>query len=313
MDVINLIWANGLSFVVILSVIVFGHELGHYLIARYNDVRVEVFSIGFGPEIFGWDDKAGTRWKVSLLPLGGYVKFFGDADAASTPGEDVPEMAEADRAVSFHHKRLGQRAAIVLGGPLANFVLAIIIFAIMFATVGQRITPADISIVRPGSPAESAGVLPGDKIIGIDGEAIDRFETLQKMVRVSAGESMIFTIMRDGDEIEVIIVPNMVEITDRFGNLQSFGQIGVGRTGVEFVRLDPLTASWAAVVETWSLTIMTLDALGCLCSTMFRVSPNHLCWVLEGLVDGDVHNQIIVPDDEKQWSRTALDRMLSIQ
>jgi regulator of sigma E protease len=262
MDLINLIWTNGFAFIFILSVIVFGHELGHYLIARYNGVRVEVFSIGFGPELFGWDSKSGTRWKVGLLPLGGYVKFFGDADAASTPGEDLPEMSEADRAVSFHHKRLGQRVAIVLGGPMANFVLAIIILAVMFSTVGQRITPADITIVKPGGPAEAAGVLVGDKIIAIDGEAIDRFEALQRIVRGSVGDPLTFAILRDGAEIELDIIPHMVEVTDRFGNLQHYGQIGVGRKGVEFVVHDPLIASWEAVRETWSLSIATLNALG---------------------------------------------------
>ena len=262
MDLINLIWTNGLSFVFILSVIVFGHELGHYVVARWNGVRVEVFSIGFGPELFGWDSANGTRWKVSLLPLGGYVKMFGDADASSKPGEDVPEMSPEDRAVSFHHKRLGQRTAIILGGPLANFVLAIVILAFMFATVGQRITPADISIVQPDSPAETAGMMPGDRIIGIDGQAIDRFEALQMIVRASAGEPLNFTVLRDGAEIELVIVPRMVEVTDRFGNVREFGQIGIGREGVEFVRLDPLVAIWAAVEETWFLSAATLEALG---------------------------------------------------
>ena len=262
MDLINLIWTNGLSFIFILSVIVFGHELGHYVVARWNGVRVEVFSIGFGPEVFGWDSANGTRWKVSLLPLGGYVKMFGDADASSKPGEDVPEMSPEDRAVSFHHKRLGQRTAIILGGPLANFVLAIVILAFMFATVGQRITPSDISIVQPNSPAETAGMMPGDRIIGIDGQAIDRFEALQMIVRASAGEPLNFTVLRDGAEIELVIVPRMVEVTDRFGNVRKFGQIGIGREGVEFVRLDPLAATWAAVEETWYLSAATLEALG---------------------------------------------------
>ncbi|MCH7565182.1 MAG: RIP metalloprotease RseP [Gemmatimonadetes bacterium] len=262
MDLINLIWTNGLSFIFILSVIVFGHELGHYVIARWNGVRVEIFSIGFGPELFGWDSANGTRWKVSLLPLGGYVKMFGDADASSKPGEDVPQMSPEDRAVSFHHKPLGQRTAIILGGPLANFVLAIIILACMFATVGQRITPADISIVQPDSPAEAAGMMPGDRIIGIDGQAIDRFEALQMIVRASAGEPLNFTVLRDGAEIELVIVPRMVEVTDRFGNVREFGQIGIGREGVEFVRLDPLVAIWAAVEETWYLSAATLEALG---------------------------------------------------
>ena len=262
MDLINLIWTNGLSFIFILSVIVFGHELGHYVIARWNGVRVEVFSIGFGPELFGWDSANGTRWKISLLPLGGYVKMFGDADASSKPGEDLPEMSPEDRAVSFHHKRLCQRTAIILGGPIANFVLAIIILACMFATVGQRITPADISIVQPDSPAETAGMMPGDRIIGIDGQAIDRFEALQMIVRASAGEPLNFTVLRDGAEIELVIVPRMVEVTDRFGNVREFGQIGIGREGVEFVRLDPLVAIWAAVEETWFLSAATLEALG---------------------------------------------------
>ena len=151
MDMLNLIWTNGLAFIFILSVVVFVHEMGHYLVARYNGVRVEVFSIGFGREIFGWNDRAGTRWKVSLVPLGGYVKMFGDADAASMPGDDVPGMTPEERAVSFHHKRLGQRTAIVLAGPLANFALAVVIFAVQFATVGEPFVFPDISkIAVPG-------------------------------------------------------------------------------------------------------------------------------------------------------------------
>ena len=157
MDLWNLIWTNGLAFIFILSVIVFVHEMGHYIIARWNGVRVEVFSIGFGPELFGWDDRSGTRWKVSALPLGGYVKMFGDANAASAPGGEPPEMSEEERQVSFHQKRLGQRAAIMLGGPLANFLLAVVILTGLFSTVGQSITPADINMVTPGSPAEAAG------------------------------------------------------------------------------------------------------------------------------------------------------------
>ena len=236
--------------------------MGHYLIARYNDVRVEVFSIGFGPEIFGWDGKSGTRWKVSLLPLGGYVKFFGDADAASTPGEDVPEMNEADRAVSFHHKRLGQRVAIVLGGPLANFVLAIAIFAVMFSTVGQSINPTDIGTVQEGGPAEAAGVLPGDKFIAIDGDAIDRFETLRRIVISSTGDPLVFTILRDGVEIDIEILPRLNEVVDPLGNVREERQIGVSRKAGELVVHDPFTASWAAVVETWTLSLATLNALG---------------------------------------------------
>ena len=262
MDIVNLIWTNGLSFIFILSVIVFIHEMGHYLVARYNGVRIDVFSIGFGREIFGWNDTTGTRWKVCLLPLGGYVKMFGDADAASTPGEDLPEMKPEDKAISFHHKRLGQRSAIVLAGPLANFILAIFILAIMFVTVGQRITPALISVVQPDGAAAAAGMIPGDRITAIDDTEIDRFEMVQRIVRASVGESLLFTIERDGEVIELVMIPRRVEVTDGFGNRQKFGQIGVSRKGVEFVRHGPLKAVWAAVEETASLTMATLDALG---------------------------------------------------
>ncbi len=262
MEILDLIWTNGLSFVFILSVIVFAHEMGHYLIARYNGVGIDVFSIGFGPEIFGWNDSTGTRWKVSLLPLGGYVKMFGDADAASKPGEDLPKMKPDEKEVSFHHKRLGQRSAIVLGGPLANFVLAVFILAIMFATVGQRITPALISIVQPDGAAAAAGMIPGDRITAIDDTMIDRFEMVQRIVRVSVDKTLLFTVERDGEVIQMEMVPRQVEVTDGFGNRHKFGQIGVGRKGVEFVRHGPLKAVWAALEETASLTMATLDALG---------------------------------------------------
>ncbi len=247
MEILDLIWTNGLSFIFILSVIVFIHEMGHYLIARYNGVRIDVFSIGFGPELFGWNDSTGTRWKVSLLPLGGYVKMFGDADAASKPGEELTGMTSEEKEFSFHHKRLGQRSAIVLGGPAANFVLAVFILAIMFATVGQRITPALISIVQPDGAAAEAGMIPGDRITAIDDTAIERFEMVQRIVRASVGETLLFTVERDGEVIEMEMTPRMVEVTDGFGNIQHFGQIGVGRKGVELVRHGPVYAVWAAV------------------------------------------------------------------
>ncbi len=263
MEVVNFIWTNGLSFIFILTVIVFVHEMGHYLIARYNGVRVEVFAIGFGPELFGWDSAAGTRWKVCLLPLGGYVKMFGDAGAASTPSGDVRTMTPEEQAVSFHHKRLGQRTAIVLGGPLANFVLAVVILAIMFVTVGQRIIPADISKVQPDSAAEAAGMQPGDEIITIEGTVIDRFETLQRIVRESAGVALGFVVLRDGVDVELVVTPRLAEVTDRVGNQLRIGQIGVTRSGgTVYVRHEPLTAIWLAADETVSLTVATLRVLG---------------------------------------------------
>src|SRR5437773_6244697 len=139
---------HGLSYIIpflfILTVLVFVHEFGHYLIARWNGVRIDVFSIGFGPELFGWWDRAGTRWKFSTIPLGGYVKMFGDSDASSSqPVPGLGRLAQTERNVSFHYKRLGQRAAIVAAGPAANFAFAIVVLAVLFMTFGQPYTPAE--------------------------------------------------------------------------------------------------------------------------------------------------------------------------
>jgi regulator of sigma E protease len=157
MDLLSGIWTYVGTFLIVLTVLVFVHELGHYLVARRNGVRVEVFSIGFGPELFGFNDRAGTRWKFSAVPLGGYVKMFGDADAASTPGGGLREMTPEERAVSFHHKRVGQRAAVVAAGPAANFLFAIVALAALFAFQGQPFTPPVIGEVQPDSAAAAAG------------------------------------------------------------------------------------------------------------------------------------------------------------
>ena len=155
-----------LCFVLILTVLVFVHEFGHYIIARWNRVRIEVFSIGFGPELFGWWDRAGTRWKFSAIPLGGYVKMFGDSDATSgLPAPGLSRLSEVERGVSFHYKRLGQRAAIVAAGPAANFIFAIVALAVLFMTYGQPFTPAEVGQVQPGSAAEQGGIHPGDVIL----------------------------------------------------------------------------------------------------------------------------------------------------
>ena len=170
----------GLPFLVVLTVLVFVHEMGHYLIARRNGVRIEVFSIGFGPEIFGWTDKAQTRWKFSLIPLGGYVKMFGDADAASRPDREMTGLSEAEKAVAFPYKTLGQRSWIVAGGPLANFLFAVVVYAGLFMTLGQPFTPAVVGEVVADSAAEEAGFQADDKIIRIDGGEIERFEDIQQ-------------------------------------------------------------------------------------------------------------------------------------
>src|SRR5579863_4886808 len=190
------------GFVLVLTVLVFVHELGHYLIARRNGVKIEVFSIGFGPELFGWFDRAGTRWKFSVIPLGGYVKMFGDSDATSgLPMAGLGQLSEAERQTSFPCKRLGQRAAIVAGGPLANFVFAIVVLALLFMTYGQPFTPATVGQVMPGSAAEAGGIRPGDAIVSIDGRSIDRFEDVQQVVRLNPNVPMTLVVRRDGTSV----------------------------------------------------------------------------------------------------------------
>lgn len=262
MEFLTGIWDYVVPFLIILTILVFVHELGHYLIARRNGVRVEVFSIGFGPEIFGWDDRAGTRWKFSLIPLGGYVKMFGDADAASTPGGDLDRLTSAEREVAFPCKSVGKRMAIVVGGPAANFLFAIVLLAGLFTFVGQPYTPADIGVVSEGSAAELAGLQPGDVIVRMDGAAIARFEDVQRIVRDRPGQPIDMTVERGGVAVALTVTPTPTEITDRFGKSHRIGLLGIGRSGMAFVRRDPLTAVWQASVETVSLSAATLQAVG---------------------------------------------------
>jgi regulator of sigma E protease len=199
---------TALSFVVLLTVLVFVHEMGHYLVARWCGVRVEVFSIGFGRELFGWTDRKATRWKVALLPLGGYVKFFGDLNAASAPNSPLNDgLTEAERRVAFHHKGLLQRVAIVFAGPLANVLYAIVVLAVIYAIFGQRVTPPEIGHVPEGSIAQAAGFQRGDVVQAIDGRRIVRFEDIVKAYLLNPGRELTFGIRRGDRELQLKVTP----------------------------------------------------------------------------------------------------------
>ncbi len=217
-DKLNYIW----PFLVVITPVVFIHEFGHYIVARLNGVRVEVFAVGFGPELFGIDDRRGTRWKFCLLPLGGYVKFYGDTGPASVPRESRKELPPE----SFHAKNVGQRSAIAFAGPLANFVLAAVIFAVFFIAIGQRYTPVEIGSVRQGSPAAEAGLRAGDRLVELNGASIDRFEDLEFALLQNLGEPIALAAERDGVVRDFVVVPEVIEISDALGKPQQLGYIG---------------------------------------------------------------------------------------
>ena len=256
-DLFNAIW----PFLVVITVIVFFHELGHYWVARRNGVHVEVFSIGFGQELFGWTDRAGTRWKFAILPLGGYVKMLGQNDTGPD-SRARPSWSEAERQGAFPEKGVGQRIAIVLAGPLANFVLAIALFAGVFAFVGQSRTLPEATAVIEGSAAERDGLLAGDRIVAVDGMAIERFDELQFIVVTSPGVPLLLDVERDGQRLALTVVPDVAMEDDGFGNQRRIGRLGIQTDKVAFERVPPVEAVLAGVEETYLWCVRILDFLG---------------------------------------------------
>ncbi|WP_420565259.1 RIP metalloprotease RseP [Thalassobaculum sp.] len=259
---IDIIADYALPFLVILTVLVFVHEWGHYFVARRNGVRVEAFSIGFGPELFGWNAKSGTRWKICAIPLGGYVKMFGDTDPASAGAADDSGYTDEDRRQSFHHKGLGARAAIVAAGPAANFIFAILVLAGLYMIEGRPYAPAVVDAVIENSAAERAGLMVEDRVVSADGTEIDRFSDLSRIVFERPGEPILLVIERGGATQEITVTPEPVTETDRFGNEISFGRLGIQSNQTTIEKLDPLNAVLVATTETFSIIEQTLDAVG---------------------------------------------------
>ncbi len=255
-----------LSFLFVLTVVVFIHELGHFMVARWCGVDVKTFSIGFGKEIFGFDDRYGTRWRVAWIPLGGYVKFMDDENAASVPSREAIDNMTADqRAGSFHAKPLWQRAAVVAAGPIANFLLAITIFALMFSIVGIRTTEARVDEVMPGMPAAVAGFKTGDVITDIEGRKIDSFNDVLRVIGTSPDRDLNVGIDRDGKKMTLVVRPKLQEHTDNFGNKHQRGVIGIKRMttpqSVELRRAGPIEAVALGVKETQFIITSTLSYL----------------------------------------------------
>lgn len=217
-------------FVLVIGPLVFVHEMGHFLVARWCGVQVEVFSIGFGREVFGWTDKHGTRWKVAWMPLGGYVRFAGDMNGASVEDTRWRQLPPNERERVFHAKPLWQRAAVVAAGPLANFLAAMVILGAFAFAYGEGKTPPVVQVVQQGSPAEKAGIEIGDRVLKVNSRAIDSFDEIYPIVTDRPGMPISVTLQRDGRIVDVTMTARTVEQRDRFGNLYRIGRIGIGST-----------------------------------------------------------------------------------
>ena len=256
-----------IPFLFVLTIVVFFHALGHFLVARWAGVKVLTFSLGFGPELVGFNDRHGTRWKISAIPLGGYVRFFGDESEASTPSsEALAGMTEEERAGSFHHKGVGPRAAIVAAGPIANFILAIVIFAGLFTLYGKPSTSARVDKIEVGGAAAAAGFQVGDVVTAINNEPIDSFADMQRIVSTSAGEKLSFTVKRGDSVVQLQGTPEFKEIKDPFGNAHRLGVLGITRStepgDVTVEHVNPATAVWLGAKETWFVIDRTLAYIG---------------------------------------------------
>lgn len=256
-----------LPFLFVLTVVVFIHELGHFLVARWCGVNVKAFSIGFGPEIASFVDRYGTRWRIAWIPLGGYVKFMDDENAASAgPSARLEQMTPEERAGAFHAKPLWQRAAIVAAGPIANFLLAIVIFALMFSLLGVRSTAPRVDEVVPDSPAAVAGFMPGDVILEIEGDPVESFNDVLRTVSTSPGRELTFKVDRGGAIVTLRVTPERQEIQDSLGGTIARGVIGIRRVtspdSMELRKAGPFEALWLGVRETKFIITSTLSYIG---------------------------------------------------
>lgn len=256
-----------IPFLFILTLIVFVHEMGHFLVARWNGVAVKVFSVGFGPELLGFTDRRGTRWKLSAIPLGGYVRFVGDENIASAEGrEAIAKLSDEERRIAFVTQPVGKRAAIVAAGPIANFLLAILIFAFLYSVVGRPVMPPVVSEVVPDTPAAEAGFEPGDLILAVAGTPIVGFDELRRLVGTRAGQEIVIRVERNGAEVDIPVTPTLVEEPDGFGGVYRRGQVGI----INVTEPDAITTRYSpfpqsifeGIGETWFVISQTLGYLG---------------------------------------------------
>jgi regulator of sigma E protease len=257
-----------LPFIILILIVVFIHEYGHYYFAKKFGVGITDFSIGFGQEIFGWNDKSGTRWKICWIPLGGYVKFFGDRNVFSQADQEklIKKYNEEDRAKLFVLKPLYQRVLIVFGGPLANFLLALVIFFSIYTFVGKDFTPAVINEVQEDSPAMIGGLKQNDIILEIDGNEVESIMDVSKYITMSTAEIIDFKVQRSYDELLLKVQPKMVEGEDNLGNKINKRIVGIKlgayNNEINHVKLGPAQAVYHAVHEVYYVSMSSLKYIG---------------------------------------------------
>lgn len=263
MDLLQQISQNFIAFIVIVGFLVFIHEFGHYFVAIHNKVKVETFSIGFGPELWHRVDKRGTRWRVALIPLGGYVKMFGDVDPASvqTDREAVAAHTPEQRAQAFYAKSVGQRAAIVAAGPGINFVFTIIALVGLYTTMGQPITLPIVEELVAGKPAEAAGILPGDRITAINDTQIARFQDIRRVMSMNLDQPVVVHVDRKGQQMDFHINPVIEDMDVGTGAKHRTGLLGIKSSQVEYTQLTVPAAFGAAFTDTWDMIRGTFAGL----------------------------------------------------
>ena len=285
-----------LPFLFVLGMVVLVHELGHFTVARVLGVKVDTFSIGFGRELFGRTDRRGTRWKIAWVPLGGFVKFAGDGDAASMKPADVDE--DVDRTGWFRDKSVSVRTAVVAAGPLANILAAILIYAAMASFVGHRASAPIVEHIVPGSPAALAGLLPGDEVIDVDGDRVDYFEDLAEDVSTNLGEPMRFTYLRDGKQYQVSITPVMARLT-RAGHEIDMPYVGIIAGNqpehMKWIHEPPLSAFAYGAEQVWEITSHTFGTFGQLIRGSKEASEQLGGPVRIAQIAGDLASQGIYP------------------
>lgn len=262
METLAAFFYNLAVFIPVISIIVFIHEFGHYFVARRCGVKVDAFAIGFGKEIWGWNDRSGTRWKICWLPFGGYVKMYGDINPASAPDPNMKNLPEEEKEKTFHFKSLPQKAAIVAAGPVANFIFTIIIITFFYSYYGKTDSPTQVGDIVEGSAAAEAGLLPGDIILSVDGESVESFSDIARIISLNTGVSTAITLSRDEVTLQKEITPKVVTVKDALGNEVKVGQIGIRAMEGNYKKLGIGESAIEAVKETYFICTGTLKALG---------------------------------------------------